>query len=963
MNGLKKLSMLIDDKQTGLYYLGQEDIDNNHISFCLEEAIPYNPTAIYVTQLENQPPKPQIYIYDNTNDIFSQEDIMQIHKELWNSAKVPLFFIFEKTEVKIYNCRKNIDNNFSAMEILYLASATQKELNKIKIFDAKMFDSGMFWNQEKYAKEFEFKYSVYDVLLNDLKDLREKLISKSKLSQKVTESLLIKSILIKYLDERGVFNQKKTNNYWSKFLDDATTFTELFNDSSAIVKLFDSLKNHFNGGIFDISDEKEELLSKDLGAFKEFLEADTEVTQNRNKQKLLWSKYSFKDLPVELISNIYELFLKSEEKETNGIVYTPPILVDFIIDEIMPLEKPQKSFKLIDPSCGSGIFLVAAYKRLIQWWRVSNSWNKPTIPQAQKIIRESIFGVDKEEGAVEVSLFSLSLALCDTFLPDEIWDSLKFEDLRKKNIMQKDFFEYIQNTSNHNIFDLVIGNPPFVSEYEKWTVSTKELDNKEIEVRPLFENKPLRLPDKQLALFFLEQSFKLLKKDGYVSLVQPSAFIYNNGVFNFRNYLFEKYKCHQVIDFSCIKKLFNTANVATSVVFMQNKNPDLKKDLILHLTVRQTFLVREKIYFDLSHYDFHWLKYQNILEQKSIWKCNLLGGSRVKIIISRLEKYDTIGLYIEKKKKLDYNQRWFAGDGYQEGKEDKKINPASWITGHNLVPPEAFTSDGIDNEQLIKVEDKKFQWTREPNKKIFEQPHLLIKKQLDGKNILCEYRDDYLTFKNTIYGIHAPKQDKQELKNLEKYLKENGKMLLFYLATTSPRALIYKATSLLQKDFNNMPFIQEDTQLKLSKVEQYFVDDILDYMIDFCKVQSSILLKNTMEEQIEKFQEVYCELLNTVYKDVKPLGFKETNSYIFTAFYYKNKPLKTLLDEETLDDSVLTELVKDKIGKHIHMSRILRFYDEDIIYLIKPKQYRFWLKSIAVRDADETFADLVKMGY
>ena len=290
-DSLKELSM-ISTMSTGLYYLNQENIDNNYIRFYLEEASPYKPTAIYITELENQATKPQIYIYDNTDNQLSSENIKQLHKELWNSAKVPMFFVFNNTEVKIYNSRKCSDENFSPMEILNLASETQKEIKKRKIFNAKMFDSGAFWNQEKYAKEFTFKNSVYDVLLDDLMNLRQELIKNSSLSEKTTESLLIKSILIKYLDERGVFNQEGLDNYWSQFLDTASTFTDLFEDSKAIVKLLDSLKEHFNGGIFDISNDKKELLKKNLSAFKEFLEADTETTDNNLTQKLLWSKYS-----------------------------------------------------------------------------------------------------------------------------------------------------------------------------------------------------------------------------------------------------------------------------------------------------------------------------------------------------------------------------------------------------------------------------------------------------------------------------------------------------------------------------------------------------------------------------------------------------------------------------------------------------------------------------------------------
>jgi len=963
--GLKKLSMLSDSvEKTGLYFLDDQNIDNPQVKIHLEEAKKYNPTAIYVTKLENGSVKPQIYIYDNTSNQLTDNEITKQHKRLWNAYKVPMFFVFTPTEVKIFNCLKkpNISDDgeleeVTPLEIIDLTASINKE------FKAQMFDSGAFWNS-KYKDNFSFSNSVYESLLDELKLLRDNLIKEKILSVKTTESLLIKTILLRYLEERGVFEEgiKNKKPYWNKFKEGATSFTDLFDDSKAVIELFDDLNVHFNGGVFDIgsedSEERRDLLEAKLKEFQYFLKGNKD-----GRQLVLWSRYSFRDLPIELISNIYELFLKSEDKEKGGIVYTPPILVNFMIDEIMPLDKPQKDFKLIDPSCGSGIFLVGAYKRLIQWWMIKNDWKQPSTTIAQNIIKKSIYGVDKEDGAIELSIFSLALALCDTFLPDVIWNKLKFDNLKESgNVISKDFFEYIQEVEHHNTFDLVIGNPPFVSGSD--TKVFKELEKKESKVRPKIDNMLLSLPDKQLALFFLEQSFKLLKKDSYLSMVQPSAFIYNSGVFKFRNYLFEKNKCHQLIDFSCVKKLFNTANVATSVVFMQKKNPNIEKDLILHLTVRQTFLVKEKIYFDLTHYDFHWLKYKDILEQKSIWKCNLLGGSRIKTTINRLEKYDNIGTYIEKKKNLNIKERWFAGDGYQEGKEDKKDKLAPWITGHKLVPPEAFSINGIDNNKLIIVKDEKFQWTRKPNKKIFDAPHLLIKKQIDKNNIICEYREDYLTFKNTIYGIYAPEQDKKELQNLEKYLKENGRMLLFYLATTSSRALIYKATSLLQMDINNMPYCPNFDNLSLSKVEQYFADDTLDYMMDFCKGnQKSPLLESVTPKQLDEFQSVYCELLNSTYKHVKPFNKFETESFIGCSFYYKDKPTSILLENSEELDKNLCSIINNKVGQNINIKRVLRFYDGNVIYIIKPKQYRFWLKSIAVRDADETFADLVRMGY
>lgn len=956
-NALKTLSL---NNHTNFYFLNKS-INDISIKFLLEEATPYKPTAIYITKLQNQFPQPQIYIYDNTNNHLKDKDISKLHKELWSSAKVPLFFVFSKTEIKIYNSRKSPENieSLSTLEIINLASNAQKEIEKRKLFNVEMFDSGIFWEQDKYKNEFKFENSVYNVLLDDLENLRDELVALNDISKQTIESLLIKSILVKYLDERGVFNQED-NNFWTQF-GNKSKFSELFDDNKLVIQLFDRLKEHFNGGVFDISDEKEGIKKISLTSFKDFLEADIEITKSNNKQKLLWAKYSFKDLPIELISNIYELFLKSDDKDKNGIVYTPPILVDFMINEIMPLDKPKENYKLIDPACGSGIFLVGAYKRLIQWWRVQNSFQKPTIKEAQKIITDSIFGVDKEEGAIEVAYFSLSLALCDTFLPQEIWNELRFEDLREKNLLAKDFFEFIEDDSLHKSYDLVIGNPPFVSQKKKWTNTAKDI------------NKEEPVPDAQLSFLFLKHSFKLLKKDAYLVMIQPSAFLYNHGAYEFRNKIFEEYKCHQVIDFACLnttlfkksKKANKSADVAVSVSFLQNLKPNIEDDSLLHVTVRQTLLAKEKIYFDLSHYDFHWLKYKDALKQKGIWKCDLMGGSRVRDIINKMEDIPSnLGNFLEDKKNQDIENRWYTGDGYQEGNETKKINIASWITGKNLVPPEAFSSTGIDNNKLVIVKDEKFQWTREPNKKIFSPPHLLIKKQLDNNHILCEYRDDYLVFKNTIYGIYAPKKDKHKLKNIERYLKNNGKILLFYLATTSPRALIYKATSLLQKDINLLPFYDGINDLKLSKIEQYFADDTLDYMMDFCKgKKDSPLLKYTNNIQIKEYCVVYEDVLKGIYENIKLLDTYATNLYQIVAYYFGEKPSNTLFDDKkNITNDTLATLVKNK-DQSLYISKVIRIYEDNVIYIIKPRQYRFWLKSIAVRDADETFANLLDMGY
>ncbi len=128
----------------------------------------------------------------------------------------------------------------------------------------------------------------------------------------------------------------------------------------------------FNGNIFDnfLPEEKQQIEQTELSLVADFLRAKLDIPQ---KQYFLWEQYSFNHLPVELISSIYENFLPKEK----GVVYTPPFLVNSLIDEVMPLDKAEtyfssNQFKVLDPSCGSGVFLAAAYKRMLQWWAVNH---------------------------------------------------------------------------------------------------------------------------------------------------------------------------------------------------------------------------------------------------------------------------------------------------------------------------------------------------------------------------------------------------------------------------------------------------------------------------------------------------------------------------------------------------------------------------------------------------------------
>lgn len=84
------------------------------------------------------------------------------------------------------------------------------------------------------------------------------------------------------------------------------------------------------------------------------------------EQSVLDCPYDFKIIPIELISNIYEAFLQdNNSKKNQKAIYTPLFLVDYMLNNTLDKKlKNNTACKILDPSCGSGVFLVESLRRI-----------------------------------------------------------------------------------------------------------------------------------------------------------------------------------------------------------------------------------------------------------------------------------------------------------------------------------------------------------------------------------------------------------------------------------------------------------------------------------------------------------------------------------------------------------------------------------------------------------------------
>src|SRR5260370_14948549 len=79
---------------------------------------------------------------------------------------------------------------------------------------------------------------------------------------------------------------------------------------------------------------------------------------------LYFRAYDFAYIPIEILSEVYEQFIEDSKKK--GAVYTPEILADYLLSEINTVKPLNEETKILDPACGSGVFLVLAYRWLIE---------------------------------------------------------------------------------------------------------------------------------------------------------------------------------------------------------------------------------------------------------------------------------------------------------------------------------------------------------------------------------------------------------------------------------------------------------------------------------------------------------------------------------------------------------------------------------------------------------------------
>ena len=339
----------------------------------------------------------------------------------------------------------------------------------------------------------------------------------------------------------------------------------------------------FEQSISDIEDLKKELNGEEFDSKKSKRKKDgifytpkyitKYIVENSIKN---WLDDKRKELGEDELPELTEkdFEIKYASKKSDKRIYSENFKKH--IDFWTKYREAVKNIKIVDPACGSGAFLITAFEYLLNYNNYLNdkifdlTGTKDLFSDTtREILQNNIFGVDLNKESVEITKLSLWLKTADknktlaslennikcgnSLINDiEIAGELSFD-------WEKEFPQVFENGG----FDIVVGNPPYVSTKQIPTNDRNYYWDKYKEI--LFSEMDL------YEIFIYKSINELLKNKGYLGFITPDSYFTNTSFELLRKYLLEKTKIIEIIDFPYRFYPFEEVNTETAILVLNKK--------------------------------------------------------------------------------------------------------------------------------------------------------------------------------------------------------------------------------------------------------------------------------------------------------------------------------------------------------------------------------------------------------
>lgn len=597
--------------------------------------------------------KPSVNVKHDVHPAF------QVRRYAW-SAKLPLSILTDFEEFAVYDCRippKKNDKPSTARIIYFHYKDYLQKWDEIEsIFSRDSILKGSFDKYAETNKKKKGTAEVDDTFLKTIEAWREYLaknialrnpgLTTRELNYSVQKTI-DRIIFLRICEDRGI-------EEYGQLL----ALQNGANVYQRMVQIFTRADEKYNSGLFHFELEKNRYESPDELTPK--LSIDDKILKEIIKNLYYpESPFEFSVLPADILGQVYEQFLgkvirlteghqakienKPEVKKAGGVYYTPTYIVDYIVQNTLgkiltshsssPLSAGQadlakgrtkegfpksiSKIKILDPACGSGSFLIAAYQYLLDWhlkyytsdeenlqknlasknpkiYQAANGEFRLTTAERKRILLNNIYGVDIDPQAVEVTKLSLLLKVLEgeneetlnsqlkmfheRALPDlannikcgnsligpDFYNQMEMNFLNDEEKLRINVFDWnseFKEIMDNGGFDIVIGNPPWGADFSQQELAYLRENNSDIIIRMI-----------DSFMYFVYQTSKKLNDNGNWGMILPDVILYQKDNEKLREYILDNFGLSAVLNVGNVFK--NVIRPSAILILTSKETPE-----------------------------------------------------------------------------------------------------------------------------------------------------------------------------------------------------------------------------------------------------------------------------------------------------------------------------------------------------------------------------------------------------
>jgi hypothetical protein len=433
--------------------------------------------------------------------------------------------------------------------------------------------------------------------------------------------------------------------------------------------------------------------------------------------------------------------------------------------------------RILDPCCGSGIFLVEAFRRIVRHRVYQNQEQRLSWQELREILKNQIAGIEINSEAIRITAFSLYLALLNYQEPRNILSQIKrgeklpfliyqanglSEDNHFNNLVCDNAFQEFSNSEDvilsrnfsSQCADVVVGNPPWGSPKTKDKKGTKDLNI----ALQWCQERDYPVGDKERSQAFIWRVFDFLKDNGWSALVVSTGILFktHDKSKEFRQKWLNSVLLKEVVNFAHVRDIFfksgnknqSSASISpfASIIFQKVNQTELtlKDQVVTYWSAKKTAMIKNVQAVILSVMDRRGIRQSELFYNDSLWKIYYWGNHQDAGLIQGITLAPAL------KELHDPNN---SGQGFTTG---SAYSAPQWLSEYQNLPIPKFQRYSSIQKDWFTSSPKKVH--RIANESLFYGERLLIKHGISQASrkkgeIIARLESENFSFTNSVNCI------------------------------------------------------------------------------------------------------------------------------------------------------------------------------------------------------------------